>query len=167
MVGGGGSLGPAEWGLGVVRWRGLWAVGVVWATGAVWAAGFVSVSCLVWVFGCRLGVFGCRFGVVRRSLVGRWSVVGGLVVVVRCAGVVTLRHAVVILLLWELTLVSNKVNKRTVEFIGSVAELLSLPFCMPGDAEIECSIPVRRNTFIWAFTCRPVSPVIPVSPNKK
>ena len=62
-------------------------------------------------------------------------------VVARCAGVVTLRDAVVILLLWELMLVSNKVNKCTIEFIGSVAELLSLPFCASGDPEVKGSIP--------------------------
>ena len=62
-------------------------------------------------------------------------------VVVRCAGGVTLCHAVVILLLWEFTLVSNKVNKRTIEFIGSVAELLSLLFCASGDPEVKGSIP--------------------------
>ena len=118
--------------------------------GVVWAVGFVLGSCLVQVFRWRLGVFGCRLGAVGLSLgavhrvLGAVVVVGWwLVVVVRCAGVVMVRHAVVMLLLWKLMLVSNKVNKRTIEFIGSVAELLSLPFCMPGDAEIKCSIPVR------------------------
>ena len=121
------------------------------SSGAVWvSSGVVSVS------------YGGRWSVVGRSLGGGWW----LVVVVRCAGVVTLRHAVVILLLWELTLVSNKVNKRTAIFIGSVAELLSLPFCVTRDPEVECSIPFRCNTFIWAFTCCPVSPVILVNPNK-
>ena len=62
-------------------------------------------------------------------------------VVVRCAGGLMLCHAVVILLLWEFMLVSNKVNKRTIEFIGSVAELLSLLFCASGDPEVKGSIP--------------------------
>ena len=130
--------------------------------------GFVPCSGLRVAFGClwvSIAV-GLSLGAVRRAL-GAVIVVGWwLVVVVRCAGVVTMCHTVVMLLLWELMLVSNKVNKRTIESIGSVAELLSLPFCTPSDAEVECSIPVRRNTFIWASTCRPVSPVIPVNPNK-
>ena len=99
-------------------------------------------------FGRRLGILKCRLGVVwvpfgcRGAVVGcRWRRGLWLVVVARCAGVVTLRHAVVILLLWELMLVSNKVNKRTIEFIGSVAELLNLMFCVSSDPEVKGSIP--------------------------
>ena len=55
------------------------------------------------------------------------------------------------LLLWELSLVSNKVNKCTIYFIGSVAELVSLPFCMSGDPEVKYSIPYVCNTFIYAL----------------
>ena len=61
-------------------------------------------------------------------------------VVVRCAGVVMLYYTVVILLLWEFTLVSNKVNKCTVDFIGSVAEFLSLLFCASDNPEVKDSI---------------------------
>ena len=62
-------------------------------------------------------------------------------VVVRCTGRVMLYHTVVILLLWEFKLVSNKVNKHTIDFIGSMAELLSLLFCTSGDPEVKGSIP--------------------------
>ena len=86
---------------------------------------------------CCLGAIGCHGAVV--GCCWHWQL--WLVVVARCAGVVTLHHAVVILLLWELMLVSNKVNKHTMEFIGSVAELLNLPFCVSGDPEIKGSIP--------------------------
>ena len=141
-VGGVGSLGPPKWCLGVVRCRGRWAVGVVLAAGLVPVGGpRFGVVCRS-VFGWRSGgvrvSFECRGAVVG----GRWSVVvGWLVVVVGCAGVVTLCHAVVILLLWEFMLVSNKVSKRTIDFIGSVAELLSLLFCASGDPEVKSSIP--------------------------
>ena len=78
VVGGGGSLGPAEWCLDVVRWRGRWAVGVIWAADVIWATGLVPVSCPVWVFGWPLGVFGCSLGAIRRSLgVVSWSLGGG------------------------------------------------------------------------------------------
>ena len=55
------------------------------------------------------------------------------------------------LVLWELSLVSNKVNKYTFNFIDSVAELVSLLFCMSGDPEVECSIPYVHITFIYAL----------------
>ena len=92
-------------------------------------------------FGHRLGVLRCRLGAVgcHGAVVGCRGL--WLVVVARCAGVVMLRHAVVILLLWELMLVSNKVNKHTIKFIGSVAELLNLLFCASGDPEVKGSIP--------------------------
>ena len=62
------------------------------------------------------------------------------------------------LLLWELSLVSNKVNKHTVYCIGSVAGLVSLLFCMSGDPEVKCSISYIHNTFIYALVmqCIPV-----------
>ena len=95
-------------------------------------------------FGSSGGVWVCLdvvwmlYGGCWVLLVGCW---GWLVVVVKCADRVTLCDTVVILLLWEFTLVSNKVNKCTIEFIGSVAELLSLLFCASGDPEVEGSIP--------------------------
>ena len=74
-----GAVGPSWGRRGVVV--GGWLVVGGWAVGVVWAAGFVSVSCLIWVFGwCFGGVsvsFQCRTAVVGRSLVGRWGVVGG------------------------------------------------------------------------------------------
>ena len=50
------------------------------------------------------------------------------------------------LVLWDFSLVSNKVNKCTMNFIDSVAELVSLPFCTSGDPEVKCSIPYIHNT---------------------
>ena len=50
------------------------------------------------------------------------------------------------LLLWELSLISNIVNKCINNFTGSVAELVNLPFCTSGDPEVKCSISYIYNT---------------------
>ena len=86
-------------------------------------------GCLEVSFGCHLGAVGQSLGVIGIGGCG-WWLWPGVLASSRCCNLVTVG-----------THVSNKVNKCTIEFIGSVAELLSLLFCASGDPEVKGSIP--------------------------